>query len=204
MRTRVWGRAVRMSRVSMPEPSESRSSMTITSGKDWAATATGCWRPAVQRRRGAARRGAGGVPRWPGGRPPPRPSRRSPRPPPPPAPASGVVAGGPEPAASKRVPAKGWPMSGVVASVPGEQGEEGAGQDGAVTSKSGPAEVLTSTHGGTSCCWVGQSWRTRLAKRRAAASWVRAAAATAVMAAVSWPASSVPAMAARTASTSWR
>jgi hypothetical protein len=105
----------------------------------------------------------------------------------------------------QRVPAKGWPMSGLVASVPGEQGEEGPGQDGAVTSKSGPAEVLTATHGGTSCCWVGQSWRTRLAKRRAAASWVRATAtATAVMAAVSWPASSVPAMAARTASTSWR
>ena len=123
----------------------------------------------------------------------------------PPAPASGVVVGGSEPAASQRVPAKGWSVSGVVASVGGEQGEEGAGQDGAVRSKSGPAEVLTAAHGGTSCCWVGQSWRTRLAKRRAVASWVRAtAAATAVMAAVSWPASSVPAMAARTASTTWR
>jgi len=100
---------------------------------------------------------------------------------------------------------RGWPVSGLVASVPGEQGEEGAGQDGAVTSKSAPAEVLTATHGGTSCCWIGQSWRTRLAKRRAAASWVGAtAAATAVMAAVSWPASSVPAMAAHTASTTWR
>src|SRR5215218_1073398 len=39
--TRVWGRAARMSRVaSMPEPSERRTSMTITSGRAWAATAT--------------------------------------------------------------------------------------------------------------------------------------------------------------------
>src|SRR5215213_2309640 len=39
--TLVWGRAARMSRVaSMPEPSERRTSMTITSGRAWAATAT--------------------------------------------------------------------------------------------------------------------------------------------------------------------
>src|SRR5215208_5114848 len=41
MSTLVWGRAARMSRVaSMPEPSERRTSMTITSGRAWAATAT--------------------------------------------------------------------------------------------------------------------------------------------------------------------
>src|SRR4029453_11472239 len=39
--TLVWGRAARMSRVaSMPEPSERRTSMTMTSGRAWAATAT--------------------------------------------------------------------------------------------------------------------------------------------------------------------
>src|SRR5918994_3324174 len=41
IRTVVWGRAARMSRVaSMPEPSWRRTSMTITSGRAWAATAT--------------------------------------------------------------------------------------------------------------------------------------------------------------------
>src|SRR5215207_8796289 len=41
IRTVVWGRAARMSRVaSMPEPSWRRTSMTMTSGRAWAATAT--------------------------------------------------------------------------------------------------------------------------------------------------------------------
>src|SRR4029453_12969239 len=41
MSTAVWGRAARMSRGgSIPEPSERRTSITITSGRAWAATAT--------------------------------------------------------------------------------------------------------------------------------------------------------------------
>jgi hypothetical protein len=91
-------------------------------------------------------------PRAPGGgRPPPSPSWWSSRPPGPPAPAPlGLVAGGPKPAASQRVPAKGWPVVGVVVSVGGEQGVERAGQDRAVTSRSASAGVVMVWHGAAS------------------------------------------------------